>query len=151
MLKNENCQQGQAIVEFAFVLPILCLLLLGIIEFGVLFYNKAMTTNASREGARTGITLNVLNVSGTKTCVAVPDADIEAAVNAYLESKLISFGDVNQINTTVTRVGNSPDCDLNPGTVAVDVVYQHSYLAIPRFMGLGNTIAINATTIMNRE
>ena len=47
--------RGQAIIEFAFVLPLLCIMILGIIEFGVLFYDKAVVTNASREGARAAI------------------------------------------------------------------------------------------------
>ena len=48
-------QSGASAIEFAFLLPVLLLFLFGIIEFSVLFYNKAMITNASREGARAGI------------------------------------------------------------------------------------------------
>ena len=48
-------QKGAAIVEFAIVLPLILMFLFGILEFGLLMYNKAMITNASREGARLGI------------------------------------------------------------------------------------------------
>lgn len=48
-LKNER---GQAMVEFALVLPILILLLCGIIDFGWIFSNKIAADNASREAAR---------------------------------------------------------------------------------------------------
>ena len=41
-------QKGAAAVEFAIVMPLLVLLTFGIIEFSILFYNKAMVTNASR-------------------------------------------------------------------------------------------------------
>ena len=51
-ISNAN---GAAAVEFAIVVPLLLLLLFGIIEFSLLLYNKAMLTNASREGARFGI------------------------------------------------------------------------------------------------
>ena len=51
-LKN---QRGASAVEFAVVLFPLVLLVFGIIDFGFLLYNKAMLTNASREGARAGI------------------------------------------------------------------------------------------------
>ena len=47
-----NNQNGAALVEFAIVLPLLLILIFGIIEFGVMFYDKAMITNATREGAR---------------------------------------------------------------------------------------------------
>ncbi|MEE9495904.1 MAG: TadE/TadG family type IV pilus assembly protein, partial [Desulfobacterales bacterium] len=48
-------QRGTAAIEFAIVLPLLMVLIFGIIEFGLVFYDKAMVTNASREAARAGI------------------------------------------------------------------------------------------------
>ena len=45
-------EHGQAMVEFALVLPILLLLLCGIIDFGWLYYNQIALSNAAREGAR---------------------------------------------------------------------------------------------------
>jgi len=44
--------KGQSLVETALVLPILLLLLTGIIDFGMLFNNYLVVSNASREGAR---------------------------------------------------------------------------------------------------
>ena len=48
-LKSEK---GQAMVEFALVLPILLLLLCCIIDFGWIFGNQLLANNASREAAR---------------------------------------------------------------------------------------------------
>lgn len=45
-------EEGQAVVEFALILPLLILLIFGMIDFGWLFYNKIEVNNASREGAR---------------------------------------------------------------------------------------------------
>lgn len=45
-------ERGQAIVEFALVLPILLALLCGIIDFGWIYYNQITLNNAAREGAR---------------------------------------------------------------------------------------------------
>lgn len=45
-------EKGQAMVEFALILPILILLLCGIIDFGWLYSNKISATNAAREAAR---------------------------------------------------------------------------------------------------
>ncbi len=47
--KNEK---GQAMVEFALVVPIVLLLLLGIIEFGWLFNGQITMTSAAGVGAR---------------------------------------------------------------------------------------------------
>ena|SRR5437764_8532325 len=45
-------QDGQAVVEFAVVLPVLLLMLLAIYQFGVVFVNYMDVTSAAREGAR---------------------------------------------------------------------------------------------------
>lgn len=50
--KLKNSEEGQAIVEFALVLPLLLTILCGIIDFGWLFYNQLNLDNASREAAR---------------------------------------------------------------------------------------------------
>lgn len=49
--------RGQGLLEFALVLPILLLLMLGIIEFGRLFFMYSSVSNAAREAARYGITV----------------------------------------------------------------------------------------------
>jgi Flp pilus assembly protein TadG len=47
-----RAQDGQAMVEFALVLPLLLLLVTGIIQFGILFHNYVTLTDAVRAGAR---------------------------------------------------------------------------------------------------
>ena len=48
-------QKGAALLEFAIILPFLLVLVFGMIEFGLIAYNKQVITNASREGARWAI------------------------------------------------------------------------------------------------
>jgi hypothetical protein len=45
-------ESGQALAEFALVLPALMAILLGIIQFGVVFKDYLTLTDAVREGAR---------------------------------------------------------------------------------------------------
>ena len=45
-------RNGQAIVEFALVLPIFLLILCAILDFGVILYSRMTVINAAREGAR---------------------------------------------------------------------------------------------------
>ena len=45
-------EQGQTTTEFAIVLPIFCLVLFGVIQFGILFNNYVTLTDAVRAGAR---------------------------------------------------------------------------------------------------
>ncbi len=49
-LKYES-PPAQALVEFALVLPLLLLLVLGAMDLGRMFYTKMVLTNAAREGA----------------------------------------------------------------------------------------------------
>jgi hypothetical protein len=70
-------------VEFALVLPIFMLMTFGIIEFSLLLYNKAMLTNAAREGARYGI---VLSPTGRMAA-----ADIQDVVINYGRNHMITF------------------------------------------------------------
>jgi Flp pilus assembly protein TadG len=50
-IKNER---GQTMTEFAFVLPILLVLLFGIMQFGVIFNNYVTLTDAARAASRQG-------------------------------------------------------------------------------------------------
>ena len=49
-IKRDN-SPAQALVEFALVLPLLLLVILGVMDFGRMFYTKMVLTNAAREGA----------------------------------------------------------------------------------------------------
>ena len=64
-----DAQQGQALVEFAFVVIFLLLVLFGIIDFARLFFAYATMANGAREGARFGIIAPPASAeSGTLEC-----------------------------------------------------------------------------------
>jgi len=50
--RSRSDEAGQTAVEFALILPILAVLLIGIVEFGVVFHDYVTVTDASRVGAR---------------------------------------------------------------------------------------------------
>ena len=49
---NRRSEDGQAMTEFAIVLPIFAFLLFGVIQFVILFNNYVTITDAGRAGAR---------------------------------------------------------------------------------------------------
>jgi Flp pilus assembly protein TadG len=51
---HEKGERGQSLVELAFVLPVLLLLLVGIIEIGRFAYYSILVSNAARAGAQYG-------------------------------------------------------------------------------------------------
>src|SRR5689334_11786940 len=57
IFRAKHTQRAQAIVEFAIVLPILMMILVGIFEVGRMLYTYAAVNNASREAARFGSAL----------------------------------------------------------------------------------------------
>lgn len=53
---NRKRKRGQGLVEFALILPLLLLIMVGIFEFGRIIFLYANLFNAAREGARYGLT-----------------------------------------------------------------------------------------------
>src|SRR5262245_54645308 len=74
---------GQAMVEFAAVLLPVLLLIVGIVQFGLLFGANVTRTNAAREGARAG-TIYIYDYQHTKSwndahrCTEIADAAMQA-------------------------------------------------------------------------
>ena len=140
-----NNKNGTAIVEFAIILPLLLILIFGIIEFSLVLYDKAMITNASREGARAGIVFRADPVTGDYS--PLTNAEIAAVVNNYLSNYLITFGGPTNATTTVTRVGSSPG-----GELGVNVAFSYNFLVLPNFVSsLVNPINLTAITAMRFE
>jgi hypothetical protein len=73
-------QSGQALVELALILPVLALILLGIVDFGRVFYTYGALANAAREGARY-CALHPADTEGTRTRVR---DELEARVSPVL-------------------------------------------------------------------
>lgn len=76
-MRNPTCRtraRGQALVEFALVIPIFLLMVFGIIDAGRLIYTYNTVSNAARDGARVAI-VNQSTTGGT-TCdtTAAPPA-----------------------------------------------------------------------------
>lgn len=64
--------RGGAAVEFALVLPLFLLLVMGALDYGYYFFSSQIVTGAAREGARAGTLVNpgAAGASGTATANA---------------------------------------------------------------------------------
>ncbi len=85
-------RSGQSLVEFAIIVPLFMLLLLGMLELGLAFTHHQTLEYATREGARTGSAL--ANGGGKLGCgsggspsAATVDQQIVAAVERVLTSE----------------------------------------------------------------
>ncbi len=89
-LKPAKQEKGQALVELAFVLPILLILVFGIIEFGNIYYTNLTLNNASREGARTGA------IRATQH-----DVNLEGEIRQIIKTRVPSL-DYNEVQVYIT-------------------------------------------------
>ena len=69
---------GQALVEFALVIPVFLLLLFGVIDFGRYVYTANGLSQAAREAARTG------SVSMRPECTGTRDACIQQVARGHV-------------------------------------------------------------------
>lgn len=134
-------ESGAELIEFSFTLPLLLLIVLGIIEFGFLFREYEIVTNAAREGARIGVLTTFYG-----------DADVTARVNDYLDKAGLdtTLATVTPGAATPTPVG-AACVSMKP----VTVTYQH---AVPFLSGIMSyfasdigTITLTATSSMRTE
>jgi Flp pilus assembly protein TadG len=65
--RSEPLGRGQALVEFALVVPILAVLLMSILQIGVLFFSQVGLTNAARDAARNASAIPVTTAAGAST------------------------------------------------------------------------------------
>ncbi|MEM5389003.1 TadE/TadG family type IV pilus assembly protein [Paraburkholderia phymatum] len=132
-------ESGVAAVEFAIVLPVLLLIIFGIVELGVALYDKAVITNASREGARAGVVLKNPKLTAT---------DIQTVVLNYTSSYLLTFAKTN--NTPVVTSTGAGGTFGQPLSVSVSYTYNGLGLGY-MLSAITGPITLSANTVMNNE
>lgn len=151
-VKRFQSEKGASAVEFALMLPLLVLLVFGIIEFSVLLFDKAVVTNASREGARAGL---VYNLDGGGGYTPISDDVIRQVVKDYANGYLVNLGDGG-------RLLGDGDITINPAErnsgedLTVIVSYPYNFLILPNVSTLlggtfSDTITLIGQTIMRME
>jgi hypothetical protein len=120
--KNEK---GQSLVEFALVVPLLLLLVIGIFEFGRAWMTKNIVTGAAREAVRIYAVQNNLTASDTRA------------------DNVLSGGglDLGRRTKTSNNIDNA---------VSYTISYNFPVLIAGFIPGLDNII-LESTTTMRRE
>ena len=138
-----TCQRGAAGLEFALVFPLLLLVVFGIIEFATIFYNKAVLTNASREGARVGV---LYRTDADKNRLDPDPTEIKNTIINYCSTNLINYN-----GNAVLTAGDIPAPTWDDDYLTVTVNLPYGFLVLPNFIGGSPTLTISAQTIMRRE
>lgn len=123
-------KKGQALVEFALILPILLLILMGIIQFGLVINAYLTISNVSREGARAA-------------AVGTSYTDVD--------SLIISSAPNLDSNKLTINISPSEGNRRSGETLTAHITYNYK-LTVPIISSLfNNQIILNAETSMRIE
>lgn len=104
-------EQGQAAVEFALVAPVLCALLLGIVQAGIAFHNYLSVTDAARAAARKAILARLSTVT-------------QSDLNTVADNAAADL-DPSKLNVTLTPDPADPTFSTAGSTITVTVTYPY--------------------------
>jgi hypothetical protein len=133
-------QRGAAAVEFALIAPVLFVLVLGIIDFGLYINAAAVVNNAAREGVRAAS----LGASSSEIVVVTEEA----------LSQLPGSSDAGTFVTVSCLTPGGGTCSsfdsgaAAGGTAIVEVTYLHDWLTP---LGIGDDITIVKSSEMRIE
>jgi Flp pilus assembly protein TadG len=117
--------KGQALLEFALILPVLLLLVLGIVEFGRVWNLAQLMSDTAREGTRRAV---------------IADATItEQSVKDFMAGKLESGGvPVSAITITFSQTGATWHTGANQvGTITIP----YRFMFFSRLFGPVNLVS----------
>jgi Flp pilus assembly protein TadG len=154
-MKLKRTQEGASTVEFAMIVPFLLIIFFGIMEFGLLLYDKAVITNASREAARSGIAYRLPALTSAEL-----QANAQGVVNTYtVGGKLYACKSANPTPSTalVNTAATTPQGLGSGMKFQVIVSCDYNFMVFGGLYNLfinssfSNNMPLNATSIMNFE
>jgi len=111
-------ERGQGLVEFAMLVPMFMVLLLGMLEFGFLINHHMTLQYASREGARAGAAMSDGSVKDSQCGgTTLTAANVDPLVIAAVERVLASPGSMVKLaQITEIRIFKPTAAGADPGT-----------------------------------
>jgi Flp pilus assembly protein TadG len=116
-MRADHSSRGQTLVEFALILPVFIVILVGIFDGGRLVFAYNGVNNAAREGGR-------------EATVNQTEADIQARAAQHAVALDIAPGDVSVDFRDPTTPGTPFSCVDEDGAYAVGTEYIYGCLAV---------------------
>lgn len=118
------------------------ILIFGAVEFGTAMYDKAVVTNASREGARAGI---------VATSPRLSDRGIQDVVSRYSKTHLLNYK-TGATDTAVTTITPAIASRTSGELMTVTVTYTYKSFLLPKFLqSMAGGFGLSASTVMRME
>lgn len=133
--RSRRDESGAELIEFALVAPLLLLLVVGIVDFGFMFQQYEVVTNAAREGARIG------------SLPGYGQTDVEDRVTAYLTASGLAATPTITYSTAPTTLTSGRTVEL----VTVGVDYQYTYSFIGPIAALVGGSGFGSVTLRGRS
>ena len=130
--------RGQALVELAFVLPLVLLLLFGIIDFGLAYNTKNSDTNLANLAAR------AVSVMGTTTTTQSCGTTSETSLTAWIDC--VAGQDSDPVPASVCVWDSSGGAYTAGDALEVEIKTSFKWFGVlGENGGFGSTIGANAT------
>jgi Flp pilus assembly protein TadG len=138
-------QRGAAALEFALVAPVLILMILGMIDFGMVMNAQALVANAARDGAR------VASLNGTEANTR--STALKSASGLGGGAPTVTVQCFTDIAATTACTGANYDAAKAAGDIVrVTVTYTYTWITpLPNWVGMGNTTTIAKMAYMRIE
>lgn len=136
---RKKSEKGQAMVEFALILPVLLLIIAGIIDFGLIYNQKVLANNASREAAR----YVAVNYNENLKLKTLPNNELQLNVENKAKGYLPAYI-VNKNPTVDTAI-------LSGGKEVRVIVNWHTSALMPVYSKLASNVPIESTTYFKIE
>lgn len=139
--KRNKLRRGQGLVEFALVIPILLLMIMGIVDFGWMVFNYAQLYNSMREGLRYGTVPGTGGTAQYYDCAGIKSTITNLAGLSGIKATDITItydsGVPNSMGVANTQVGTC-DSSFSPSLPAPrnkvlngDRIVIHMNVAVP--------------------
>jgi Flp pilus assembly protein TadG len=146
-------RRGAAAVEFAVILPVLLLFILGIVEVGRLVMVGQLATNGSREGARyaaQGSADSATVEAYTRQYLAQTGIPSGAVTGFAIESQ--STGTANGTPTTGWSAVSDPSAVPQGTPIRVRFLINYDQVSwLPTRLVLGNGTRVEGVSVMRKE
>ena len=143
--RSPQNEHGQDLVEFALIAPIVILLILGILQFGIIMMQYNTVANAAREGARYAIVNRATMGSGNCGSPGAAGSVLAQTCNWTVGLEASKVTVVTQACSGATALG----------CIQVTVQYRAELIIAPLIPGLGSsgplTLVLGAASSMQRE
>ncbi len=140
-----RANDGVTALEFAFLAPLLAVLITGIIDFGMAIWDDMQVANAAEAGAAYA-SLNGWNATASMIENAVTSATGLATIQASPAPWIMSCGCPNANSTAITQVSCGTTCADGSEAGHYWVVNANvSYSMILPFPGIANPMSLSTT------